>query len=404
MERKKISPRSNWQKIVEGQGLYYHSLPSEQPEGTPAAWKTQGERLYWDESVYYHFEAREIDEIEECTYWLNQYCLQAVDYIIDHDLFEKMGVPSSHVDWVKRSWDGNEHTIYGRFDLSYDAEGPPKLLEYNADTPTGLLEAAVIQWYWLKDCFEFDEQYNSIHEKLLEIFKTLRDFHTGTFYFAALAENLEDFMTVNYLRDCAMQSGWKTEYLHVEDIGWHEMRKQFTDANENTIRNIFKLYPWEWMIKEQFGEKLLLDTTNWFEAPWKTLLSNKALLVVLYEMFPDSPYILPASWDEMPGAHVKKPLYGREGANVAFMKGKDLIHKTDGPYEGPYIYQETKLLPCFNEAGELVKSPNLSMTDVYYPVIGSWLINGWAAGIGIREDKTPITSNTSRFVPHIFSK
>jgi glutathionylspermidine synthase len=105
----------------------------------------------------------------------------------------------------------------------------------------------------------------------------------------------------------------------------------------------------------------------------------------------------------MEGAHVKKPLYGREGSNVAFMRGKDVIHKTDGPYEGPFVYQETKLLPCFNESGELVKQPNLSMNNVFYPVIGSWLINGWAAGIGIREDKTPITSNTSRFVPHILS-
>ena len=404
MERVKIAPRPNWQKTVESQGMYYHTLPSEQPEGTPGDWKTEGGRVYWDESTYYHLTAREVDELEECTYWLNQYCLQAVDYVIANDLFEKLGVPASHVAWVKRSWDRDEHTIYGRFDLRYDGDEPPKLLEYNADTPTGLLEASVIQWYWQKEVLEFYDQYNSIHDKLLEIFKTLKDYHDGTFYFSALAENLEDYMTVQYLRDCAIQSGWKTEYLHIEDIGWHEMRKQFTDPNENTIRNIFKLYPWEWMLREQFAEQLLLDTCNWFEAPWKTLLSNKGLLVVLHEMFPDSPYILKASWEPMEGAHVSKPIHGREGANVAFMRGKDIIHKNDGPYDGPCIYQETSTLPCFGESGEIIKSPNLSMKGVYYPVLGSWLINGWAAGIGIREDTQPITSNFSRFVPHVFSK
>jgi glutathionylspermidine synthase len=36
--------------------------------------------------------------------------------------------------------------LYGRFDLAYRGDGPPKLLEYNADTPTALFEAAVVQW------------------------------------------------------------------------------------------------------------------------------------------------------------------------------------------------------------------------------------------------------------------
>ena len=37
-----------------------------------------------------------------------------------------------------------------------------------------------------------------------------------------------------------------------------------------------------------------------------------------------------------------------------------------------------------------------------YPVIGSWLVNGYACGIGIREDKTFVTTDDSRFVPHLF--
>jgi len=40
-----------------------------------------------------------------------------------------------------------------------------------------------------------------------------------------------------------------------------------------------------------------------------------------------------------------------------------------------------------------------------YPVIGSWVIGheagSSAAGIGIRESDIPITTNMSRFVPHI---
>jgi glutathionylspermidine synthase len=39
-----------------------------------------------------------------------------------------------------------------------------------------------------------------------------------------------------------------------------------------------------------------------------------------------------------------------------------------------------------------------------YPVIGSWVIYGESAGIGIREDRQEVTTNSSRFVPHLFSE
>ncbi len=374
MQRIKTKPRENWQALVEGLGFHYHT----------------GNTPYWDESVYYHFEKHEIDQIEECTYWLNKYCLEVVEHIINNNLFDKVGIPESHVEWIKQSWERDEHTIYGRFDLLYNGSDPPKMLEFNADTPTSLLEASVIQWYWLKDCHEGYDQYNSIHDSLLEIFKELKLHHSGKFYFSALADNLEDFMTVNYLRDVAIQSGWDTEYINVEDIGWNEDRQQFTDLNENTIRNIFKLYPWEWMTKEGYKFNLLKNTANWWEPPWKALLSNKAILPIIWELFPESPYLLKASFTPLEEPQCRKPLHGREGSNIAFMmpNGIDVIMQNDGPYEnGPFIYQATELLPRF---------------DGNYPVIGSWLINGTACGIGIREDVEPITSNKSRFVPHIF--
>lgn len=376
MERIKIDPRPGWKKKVESQGFHYHT----NDEGLPC----------WDESAYYQFESSEIDEIEECTYWLNQYCLQAVEHIMEENLYEKMGVPSSHIEWIKQSWERDEHTIYGRFDLRFDGESPPKLLEYNADTPTTLLEAAVIQWHWFKESHEaYYDQFNSIHDRLIEIFKTIKLHHDGRFFFASLSENMEDFMTTNYLRDCAMQAGWDTEFINVEDIGWHEGRQQFTGLDERTIKNIFKLYPWEWMVHEQFGEKLLLNTANWWEPPWKMLLSTKAILPVLWDLFPSSPYLLPAFFEPMRDNYVKKPIHGREGSNIQMVMSDSAIYNTGGPYsDGPFIYQKAVPLPAF---------------DSQYPVIGSWLVNGYACGIGIREDSTPITSNQSRFVPHLFT-
>lgn len=74
------------------------------------------------------------------------------------------------------SWNEEPPAIYGRFDLAYDGIHPPKLLEYNADTPTALLEASVVQWYWLQDVFPKDDQFNSIHEHLVAKWKELKDY------------------------------------------------------------------------------------------------------------------------------------------------------------------------------------------------------------------------------------
>lgn len=372
MQRFSIEPRANWPAVVESQGLHYH---------------TSDEQPYWDESAYYTFSNREIDQIEKATYALNDMCLQAVEHVIAHNCFDRFRIPAPFVDYVKASWGKDEITVYGRFDFSYDGTEPPKLLEYNADTPTALLEASVVQWYWMKDVHPHADQFNSIHERLLEIWAVLRGKLQGKVHFASLRGHLEDYMTVQYLRDTAAQSGLETAYLEVERIGWHAQRRVFTDEQEQPLRNVFKLYPWEWMIREQFGPQLLTCPVRWLEPPWKMLLSNKAILPILYDLFPDSPYLLRTEFEPFGATYIRKPMLGREGSNIAIVFDGKTILETDGPYgEGPWIYQEVKPLPKY---------------DGNYPVIGSWIVNGYACGMGIREDDSPVTRNTSRFVPHI---
>ena len=373
MQRFRSNPRSNWAKTVESQGLLFHS-----PEG----------ETYWDESGYYRFSAAEIDAIEQATYALNDACLAAVQEVVDQNRFDEFGIAPQVADYVKRSWDEDELTIYGRFDLAFDGHGPPKLLEYNADTPTSLLEAAVIQWHWMKDTFPNLDQFNSIHERLIEAWGAAREASSDTIYFTCLSGNIEDYMTTTYLRDTALQAGLRTEFLPIEQIGWNAPRGQFVDLREQQISRCFKLYPWEWMLKEAFGPNLLADNTRWLEPPWKMLLSNKAILALLYEMFPQSPYLLPASLEPIDGDHVRKPLLGREGANVQVASGSRVTLETEGIYPGPWVYQKFHPLPRF---------------DGNYAVVGSWMVNGYACGIGVREDASPVTQNASRFVPHVFT-
>src|SRR5262249_41235913 len=144
--------------------------------------------------------------------------------------------------------------------LAFDGENPPKLLEYNADTPTALLEAAVVQWFWMKDVLPSADQFNSIHERLIEAWTALKPKTQGRWYFTSLAGHIEDYMTVNYLRDTAMQAGLETAYLSMEDIGWNSRLRRFVNKSEQPMLHVFKLYPWEWMVKEAFGPHLLAAT------------------------------------------------------------------------------------------------------------------------------------------------
>ncbi len=376
-------PRLDWPKLVESQGLLFHSI-----DGVP----------YWDESAYYLFEAREVDAIEQATYQLDKMCLEAVDHVITQGRLDVVGVPEAFHGFVEESWDRDEQTIYGRFDLSFNGSGPPKLLEFNADTPTSLLEAGVVQWFWAENLREavddgrfgqFD-QFNSIHERLIEAWERVRRELGPNIAFASLDNTLEDNMTAAYLRDTAIQGGMRTESIPVESIGWSENRRVFTDLRERPIPILFKLYPWEWMLREEFGRHLPEAPTRFLEPPWKMVLSSKGILPILYELFPDSPYLLPAGFEPTGSSYVAKPTHSREGANITIVQNDQILAETGGEYgEGPWVYQQYHPLP--NLGG-------------HYPVIGSWTINGHACGMGVREDDGPITRNTSRFVPHLFRK
>jgi glutathionylspermidine synthase len=373
MQREARIPRVDWPQKVEALGFLFHSIDG----------------VYWDERAAYRFSAGEIDTLEAATAELQRLCIEAVGRVIGKRDYARFAIPEPFHALIERSWTDAEKSLYGRFDLSWSGTGEPKMLEYNADTPTALLEASVVQWYWLQDVLPDADQFNSLHEKLIERWKAMRAElpADGRVYFSADPDSAEDQGNLEYLRDTAIQAGLDARAIAIDDIGWEGAR--FVDLDERAIAALFKLYPWEWMVRETFGEYLLKRTVRVIEPPWKMLLSNKAILPVLWEMFPDHPNLLPASFE--PGRfatdYVKKPLYSREGANVSITAGGGTV-EAPGDYgaEG-FVWQAYHELPRF---------------DGNYTVIGSWIVGEEPAGIGIREDASPITRNSSRFVPHYF--
>jgi len=376
MYREDIIQRNNWQQKMEAIGFDFHSIDGK----------------YWEESACYCFSVEEIDMMEEVTAELHQMCLEAIQYIITNKRYDDLAIPDLFKKYIEQSWLKQEPSVYGRFDLSYDGFNPPKLLEYNADTPTSLIEASIAQWFWLEEAKPEMDQFNSIHEKLIDRWKEIlsQGWIREPLYFSCVDECQEDYSTVEYLRDTASQAGIVTSKIFIEDIGWDALKKVFVDLEEKPIHSIFKLYPWEWMIQEEFGKYILSNKLNMIEPCWKMLLSNKGILPILWELYPNHPNLLPAYFNSFPlnMSYVKKPLLSREGSNISIHTSENTL-MTEGLYgaEG-YVYQAYAPLPKFG--------------DNNYPVIGAWIIGNEPAGLGIREDNSLITKNTSRFVPHYF--
>ena len=371
MKRVSISQRNNWEEKIKQQGFVYY-------------------KDYYNEDAAYEFTAAEIDNIETATNKLHDMCLEVVAYVIEHNLWDDFFIPKEFTELIKWSWKEDMPSLYGRMDLAYDGENI-KLLEFNADTPTGLLESSVIQWYWLEEYNKKHDQFNLIHEKLLAHMQVCKPyFLEGKLFFASVSNSAEDFITVKYLQDIAAQAGIENEFIYVEDISLN-IKEQFCTLQDVLIKNIFKLYPYEWMFHETFGAVLpkTKEDCYWIEPAYKSLLSNKMLLKWLYKLFPDSPYVLPCSFQQpITKSYVRKPVFSREGANIQIIKNDTIIETTSGDYgEEGYLYQEYFEIPQFNG---------------YTPVIGSWLIGGVSAGIGIRESTNLVTNNMSRFCPHYF--
>ena len=220
------------------------------------------------------------------------------------NICERLKIPEAFWPLISESWHRDDASLYGRLDLSFDGRGPAKLLEYNADTPTSIFEAAVFQWTWLEQAIERQiipkraDQFNSIHERLIEAWKKLgagRHLHL-----AGMTENVEDAGTLAYLEDTARQAGLTTTLIDIEDIGLRDDGR-FVDLDDRADRTRVQALSLGMDVSRRVRRQQLAKApTRWIEPPWKAILSNKGMLPLLWEMFPGHPNLLPAFFEDDP--------------------------------------------------------------------------------------------------------
>lgn len=435
--------RPGWENTIQAQGLTY--WPTELPNGQV--------KSYWREGQFYVFSSEEIEQMYQDSRTIFEMLVAAGDYLLDHPKeMIRMGIPEWTHDQIRKSWlrkrlGEDFGSVYGRYDVVYggnsllcphpdqgDTYDPGlariRLFEFNADTPTGLPEAAVCQWGYHEDTDQGADQWNSIFEDLTaawarnmaHIVEELG--HKPIVYFVCdrADESGEDMKNLECQQKACAAAGFETMAFYIDEIYLDPDDGRFYHGEGGPhIDVVFKLYPWEMMVREEFGRAAFADMdrfgerasdgtytggTLWIEPPYKMLWSNKGILPILWKLFGEDPeksqLLLPAYFmGDKPASmtsYVKKPIFGREGANVTIVVDGETVVDTDGMYgvEG-FIVQERAIIPCY--PGTAYNGE----TESNYPVLGIWMVDGEPSGLGIRESTTEVTDNLSCFAPHLIA-
>ncbi|EGD60878.1 glutathionylspermidine synthase [Novosphingobium nitrogenifigens DSM 19370] len=269
MQRHAIAPRAGWQRRVEDLGFLWH---------------TDGGEAYWAEDAFYSFTGHEVGRIGAACEELYAMFVNAGEHIVAHRRWGEFGIPDWCVPLIERDWAGEPPALdYGRFDLGIGHDGAIKLFEFNCDTPTALVEASVIQWFWKEEVFPALDQFNRIHEALVERWQAIApQLPGGHVHFAHVPDRVgEDTLTTAYMMDVAGEAGLAATRLTMREIGWQAgPGGGFFDMADQPIATLWKLYPWEWLTAEAFGRHIAEDPsgTLWLEPIWKMIWSNKASL------------------------------------------------------------------------------------------------------------------------------
>jgi glutathionylspermidine synthase len=185
-------------------------------------------------------------------------------------------------------------------------------------------------------------------------------------------------------------AGVATKLVYLQQMEYSHELGRFVDQDGIPIKIWFKLYPLSWLLNEPNGKFIPKAQLRIIEPPWKALLDHKGLLVVLSELFPNHPNILPCSFspEKFSAGYVRKPIGGIQGSNVSVhLHGKVILK------EGNFG-EETAVYQPFIET---------TVQDGRHAVLGSWIIGDRYAGFGIRDSLGLITDTTCLFLPHVIT-
>jgi glutathionylspermidine synthase len=377
---------------------------------------------------------------EMCVAFLDRFFTEAEAGEVDRRLAQ-LKIPPDYWEAIKLSWDRTEPvedlSLCTRFDLAVTDTGQIKLLEINGETP--LLGAETIyQWNWYvdykrnhqnsqyplpSDANQFNDFWDRIAGQWRRIVADYNLKQTGISFLVDenLEEDLEMAMQLIQILHDDVDPNIHVQIIYLrglqDDDGKESQRGlgldadgYFVDHVNQRIPVLWKMYDWSDIQNDMANDgttaalarQLESGAVKVLEPLWKQVLSNKGAMAMMWEQFKDSPdreYLLATYFDRdisveatglIMGMHVRKPMLGLEGVGTAIDTGVGALEERDCMgygKEGLVIQEYVELPQAFG----------------YHYTIGSWVIDGAAAGVIIRGDTSRITGRHCLIIPHIVS-
>lgn len=364
-----------------------------------------------DFSDYYNISVSAEDLLETATDELHGMFMHATDYVLQHpELLEGFGFPDAIVPRIKQSWDNRlNQLITSRFDFALSDKGL-KVYEYNCDSASCYMEVGKVQGKWAKHL-----GLKRGRDAGDNLFKSLRDAWKesdlkGKIHVLQDTDQEEDYHAL-YMQEAIEAAGYQCErVIGLSSLRWNH-EGVVVDKNNDPVRYVWKTWAWETALEQlrnevsAEGEDSFLDKPQWregevpkladvllrkevmvYEPLWTLIPSNKAILPILWSLFPNHPWLLETSQelsDELKHkGYVAKPIVGRCGANIKLVdENNQVLAKKDGNFgERAYIYQQLWPLPKIGK---------------YYVQICTFTAAGNYAGSGVRVDPSMIIGKDS---------
>ncbi len=356
---------------------------------------------FWREDVRYEFSAHQIDLIESVADELHTMLREALRATVDGRALAQLGVRGGVARLLEASWNDywaagrlNERAgaLIGRLTLAYDGRDSVKLLACNYDTPEGLFSASIIQRNWREALMADANQFNGLHEGLVERWEELAAGMPGRglVHLACATPDPMRESELVYLAATAAEAGIATHLLPLQSLGWDGQR--FIDDEGRSASWLAKIYPWQGLADDAFLQKLRMGGMSMLSPLWCWPMSNHGLLATLWALYPRHPNLCRAALDpeEMAGCDsvTERSLFGLDDAAQRMTAhGRTISDTGSADYPGGRVWLETP--PIFEEEG-------------VHALLHCWIIGDKCLGMSVRESADPRVGSDAAMVPHIF--
>ncbi len=364
-----------------------------------------------DQYRYYVASATAQRELERATNDLHGLFMHATDYVLERpELLEKFNLPRAILPKIRQSWDNRlNQLITSRFDFAMTNQGL-KVYEYNCDSASCFMECGKIQGKWARH-FGADEGIDAGRELFGDLVQAWRNSKVDGLLHILRDDDAEEKYHALFVKETLRAAGIRCRIVTgLEGLVW-DGSGNILDAEGEKVSWVWKTWSWETALDQlraeceadelarqtyeprwieghtpRLSDVLLRDKVMVFEPLWTLIPSNKAILPVLWSLFPNHPLLLNTDFelndDLLASGYVSKPIVGRCGENIRLVDQREGVIETTGGGFGSQdqIYQQLFPLP---------------LVSGYYAQVCTFTAAGVYSGSCLRVDPSMIIGKNS---------